>query len=240
MTNFSKNCFELYCRDIKNEKYKHLTAEQEQELSRKIKMGDKNAENRLVNANVKYVISVARKYQNYGRVFGFDISDLIALGNRGLIKAAKKFDGDKGYKFITYAKWWVENGIKTKIDEDYAVSKRTRLHYEEDKEEEEGRWLLNCIDNRIDFDVFRETGKWGTTKLISAKMSEILKSHLSASEYSVITKCFGVCGELDYSTKEIARDMNISEDWVRRSKSNAMRKMKHLTELRDLDGNFAA
>lgn len=94
-----------------------ITAEEEIELALLIKKGDEIAKEKLIKANLRFVVSVAKQFQNQGLTLG----DLINEGNIGLIKAAQKFDVTRGFKFISYAVWWVRQGIMQAIADQQRV-----------------------------------------------------------------------------------------------------------------------
>jgi RNA polymerase primary sigma factor len=83
------------------------SAEEERRLARRAQKGDTEAAERLVTANLRFVISYVKKYQGHG----LDLSELVAIGNEGLLKAVRKFDPDQGVKFISYAVWWVRQAV---------------------------------------------------------------------------------------------------------------------------------
>ena len=112
------NSDEIISRYFKdNKKPITLTSEQEKDLALRIQNGDKKAIDELVKANLKFVVTIAKEYINQG----LPLSDLISEGNYGLIKAAHKFDVTKGFKFISYAVWWIRQSILFSLNENSRI-----------------------------------------------------------------------------------------------------------------------
>ncbi len=111
ITNRESRSLDKYLQEIGKEEL--ITAEEEVELARKIKQGDQVALEKLTRANLRFVVSVAKQYQNQG----LTLPDLINEGNLGLIKAAQRFDETRGFKFISYAVWWIRQSILQAIAE---------------------------------------------------------------------------------------------------------------------------
>ena len=111
ITNRESVSLDKYLSDIS--KIELLSAEEEAELASRIRQGDQDALEKLAKANLRFVVSVAKQYQNQG----LSLSDLINEGNVGLIKAAKRFDETRGFKFISYAVWWIRQSILQAIVE---------------------------------------------------------------------------------------------------------------------------
>ena len=111
ITNRESESLDKYLQEIGKEEM--LTTEEEVELAQQIRKGDQKALDRLTKANLRFVVSVAKQYQNQG----LSLPDFINEGNMGLIKAAEKFDETRGFKFISYAVWWIRQSILQAIAE---------------------------------------------------------------------------------------------------------------------------
>ena len=121
ITNRESASLDKYLQEIGKEEL--ITVEEEVELAQRIKKGDQEALEKLTKANLRFVVSVAKQYQNQG----LSLPDLINEGNLGLIKAVEKFDYRKGYKFSTYATWWIRQAI-TRAIADQARTIRIPVH----------------------------------------------------------------------------------------------------------------
>lgn len=132
ITNRESQATELYFNEIG--KADLINADEEFILARKIKQGDMAALNKLIQANLRFVVSVAKKYQHQGLPLG----DLISEGNIGLVKAAKRFDETRGFKFISFAVWWIRQSILSALAEHTRMMHLPRNHTN----------LLTKINNR--------------------------------------------------------------------------------------------
>jgi len=111
ITNRDSHSLEKYLQEIGKEEL--LTAEEEVDLAKRIREGDNIELERLTRANLRFVVSVAKQYQNQN----LSLNDLINEGNLGLVKAAQRFDETRGFKFISYAVWWIRQSIMQAIAE---------------------------------------------------------------------------------------------------------------------------
>lgn len=169
ITNRESASLDKYLQEISHEEM--ISVEEEVELAQRIKKGDKKALEKLAKANLRFVVSVAKQYQNQG----LSLPDLINEGNLGLIKAAEKFDETRGFKFISYAVWWIRQSILQAIAEQSrivrlplnqvgSVNKINRI-LNQFEQENERRPSLEEIADQIDLpedkiaDAMKVTGK---------------------------------------------------------------------------------
>ena len=154
ITNRESESLEKYLQEIGKEEL--LSTDEEVELAQRIRKGDRKALEKLTRANLRFVVSVAKQYQNQG----LSLADLINEGNVGLIKAAEKFDETRGFKFISYAVWWIRQSILQAIAEQSrivrvplnqvgSVSKINRI-LSKFEQEHERRPSTDEISERID------------------------------------------------------------------------------------------
>lgn len=149
-----KDLVSLYLSDIR--KYSILSREEEEELLLKVKEGDLEAKNKLIVCNLRLVISVAKNYMNKGMT----LIDLISEGNFGLIRAIDKFDAERGFRFSTYAVWWIKQSISKAL-----MSKGREIRIPSYKYD-----LLNKI-NKIVVEELMNSGDYPSNELIGEKLN---------------------------------------------------------------------
>jgi RNA polymerase primary sigma factor len=205
---------DAYFEDIK--KYRPLSSREEKELAVKIRKGDKAALDKLVNANLKFVVNYAKQYRKSGVPF----SDLISEGNIGLIKAAEKFDETKGVKFISYAVWWIRNSIQECIN-----------RYLGNVEEVNAETYVfdNCKKAEYDYSskMVNEEFEEELTNLQSreATIAELMKT-LKKREIRILSLYFGLYDGKEMTLDEIGQEMDLTKERVRQIKDKALVKLK--------------
>lgn len=179
-----------YFRDVR--KSTLLTSIEEINLAKRIKKGDKKAMDELIKANLKFVISIAKDYQGQGLM----LSDLISEGNYGLIKAANKFDHKRGFRFISYAVWWIKQSIIQSLNDNARVvrlpanviNKITKLNkeiskFENDNETEPVYGDILNYENRL-YDLSKYPKITSLNQMINDDGDELIETIISESEDS--------------------------------------------------------
>jgi len=237
-----------YLKDIR--KIKVMTPEREKELAQRILSGDitlsekKQIEKELLIGNLRFVITVAKQYQNQG----LELSDLIAEGNLGLLKAVENFDWTKQLRFISYAVWWIRQSILQSLNEnartirlpvnvvqeakkevekngtdlpDKFVNLPTVINYDAPLNEE-GDTLLDLIKNP---DAELPDSVFDTKEILKEKLKEIL-GILDDREKLIIEDYFGLSGQTR-TLEDIGNDFKLTKERVRQIKEKALRKLRN-------------
>jgi RNA polymerase primary sigma factor len=169
-----------YFKDIR--KSSALSSKEEASLAKRIKSGDKKAIEELVNANLKFVISIAKEYQGQG----LPLSDLISEGNYGLVKAATRFDHKRGFRFISYAVWWVRQSILQSLNDNArmvrlpanVINKISKLNKEISKFEflNEREPLSNEMsDDELEFSLLKNSRCASLNEFINEEGDELIE-----------------------------------------------------------------
>lgn len=187
-----------------------LTKEQEFEICQRIKSGDEESITKLVKHNLRFVVHIAKKYQNLGLTF----EDLISFGNLGLYKAVKKFDPDRGFKFITFAIWYVKAEITSSLNE---LSTTVRIPNSQSDEDFSCHGLENDITSN-DVDRFDKSDLMIELKMILNSLTEV--------EYDSITKFYGFGYEYAWPMDDVAKHLNVSNERARQIVKKAEAKLK--------------
>lgn len=205
---------DLYFEEIKH--CKPLSRKREQMLARKIQNGDDKALNELVNANLKFVVNIAKSYRKYGVPF----SDLISEGNIGLIKAAKKFDGERNIKFISYAVWWIKNSMQECVSayRQENIEVNGDVLYFDNQTKETYEYQAVNITNEYEENIINCQSRQSTL--------EDLLSCLQEREKKIIILYYGLENNKEHTLDEIGNVMSLTNERVRQIKDKSLVKMR--------------
>lgn len=208
INNEKYNEISKYCDSLKDSK--GLTREEEKELAKRIKDGDNTALNKLVTANLKYVVRIAKRFA-WSEI---PIYDLISEGNMGLIKAATKFDPSVGTKFITYADRWIRQAISEYISK-YNIDKEV---YGVDDYIFNDNYSPDFIDNDFEEDNNK-------VQSMDNAVNELMTC-LNNRENAIISSYFGLNGTKQMTLDEIGKTMGLTQERVRQIKDEGIEKLQ--------------
>lgn len=206
---------DAYFNTIKD--YEPLTKEEESTLAKAAREGDSVAMDKLITANLKFVVTVAKPYRGYGLPF----SDLIAEGNLGLVKAATRFDETKGVRFISYAVWWIRSSITEAIEKynNGALCKEV-MEYDSTAEASDDK-------RKADYGLFgNEAHERFVNGMSKEETVSKLLEELSARERKIIEEFYGIDGNDGKALVEIACEESITSERVRQIIDKSITKLK--------------
>jgi RNA polymerase primary sigma factor len=214
---------ELYFEDIR--KHRLLSREEEGELGRRIQTGDQTALDQFVRANLRFVVSVAKRYQD----LGVSLPDLIAEGNVGLVRAAHLFDPDRGVKFISYAVWWIRQAILRALDDNTRTTRRT-TPLETPLFDDEDESLMSFLEDKDSVSPEERT-------LDSARTSEVRRAiaSLEPREGRVLRLYYGLDGNQPLTLEEIGQIFGLSRERIRQIKEHGLRRLRSARRARRLE-----
>src|SRR5919205_359926 len=207
---------QLFLKDIGQVRL--LTAQEEVDLARRIERGDLDAKQKMVESNLRLVVSIAKNYRNQGLPF----LDLIQEGTLGLVRAAEKFDYRKGFKFSTYATWWIRQAIARALA-DKARTIRIPVHVEE--KSEFGQFIA---DERAESPYER------AAEILTKEALREALENLSYRERRVLELRYGLGGEHPRTLDEVGRTFNVTRERIRQIENQSLKKLQSLAEAQKL------
>ena len=201
ITNRASASLEKYLQDIAHEEL--LSTDEEVELAQRIRKGDRRALERLTKANLRFVVSVAKQYQNQG----LTLPDLINEGNVGLIKAAQKFDETRGFKFISYAVWWIRQSILQALNAYELVRTPDKNIYQRLDD-----FIGDSYDREVDF--LEDRDSVPTISDARTIVDNLLKNLDNPRTKEIIKNLYGIDTE-EKSKGRTAQLLGIAEETVR-------------------------
>lgn len=242
--NTFKNAVQIYLKQI--ESIPVMTRKQEEACAKLAEKGDDAAKEKLIVSNLRFVVSIAVKYQN----LGLPLMDLINEGNMGLIRAVEKFDVTKGFKFISYARWWIrhfilkaifEQSTSIKLPLKYAtqISKRDEINDSDTVQKLKQIYRPVSLDQKLSEDNNSDTildlvdsGDYDQPEkvVMDNNLKEIISEvlfKLKPIERDVISRHFGLNGKQPLTLKEIGEKYNLTKERIRQIEHTALDKLKY-------------
>ena len=224
ITNRESASLDKYLQEIGREDL--ITVEEEVELAQRIRKGDRVALEKLTRANLRFVVSVAKQYQNQG----LSLPDLINEGNLGLIKAAEKFDETRGFKFISYAVWWISQSILQELADELEIPvdkisdtlKVSGRHISVDAPFVEGE------DNSLLDVLVNDDSPMADRSLVNESLAREIDralSTLTEREKDIIQMFFGINTQ-EMTLEEIGDKFGLTRERVRQIKEKAIRRLR--------------
>src|ERR1700716_2003969 len=228
---------QLFLKDIG--KVRLLTAQEEVDLAKRIERGDLDAKQKMVESNLRLVVSIAKNYRNQGLPF----LDLIQEGTLGLVRAAEKFDYRKGFKFSTYATWWIRQAIARALadkiaevtgiepDEVDSIKRSAQAPVSLEKpvgDEEESEFGQFIADERAESPYER------AAEILTKEALREALENLSYRERRVLELRYGLGGEHPRTLDEVGRTFNVTRERIRQIENQSLKKLQSLAEAQKL------
>ena len=260
ITDRSTDSVRMYLKDIS--KYPLLTPEQERELAVKAINGNKQAKDKLIESNLRFVVSIAKQYQGKG----LELEDLISTGNLGLIRAVDSFEPERDLRFLSYAGWWIRdfiineimnNGKEIRIPFNKAITinkiNQALLDFEVrnerpptadelaellEMEEDSVKELMGMTDLSIVKDLSEVNASYTPEININQEfLIHFLQANLSKMETQILCESFGI-GTDEKDIKQIADERNLTMERVRQIKNTAILKLRKHPHINNLLNYF--